>query len=148
LCDGDQGPPGHTISRAERRTPSWAAKHTPHQLCSDLISSPAHHHGEGSPRYGPHSPRLRKLTYGTGTLVKCDPSIKALILNIDKESGNRYVIEDLGDEEHLLVKNDQIHELKRRVQEARFLVRGLELPANASQEISRRIDTRKDEEEE
>jgi TFIIH basal transcription factor complex TTD-A subunit len=136
-----------SISRAERRTPSWAARHTPHQLCSDLISPPAHH-GEGSSRYGPHIARLRKLTYGTGTLVKCDPSIKALILNIDKESGNRYVIEDLGDEEHLLVKNDQINELKRRVQEARVLVRVLELPADASQEISRRIDTRKDEEEE
>lgn len=83
-----------------------------------------------------------------GTLVKCDPSIKALILNIDKESGNRYVIEDLGDEEHLLVKNDQIHDLKRRVQEVSALDRAVQLAAHTSQEISRRIETRKDEEEE
>lgn len=48
--------------------------------------------------------------------MKCDPSIKALILTIDKESGNKYVIEDLGDEEHLLVKNDRVAELKRTVQ--------------------------------
>ncbi|KAF9741681.1 hypothetical protein PMIN02_000650 [Paraphaeosphaeria minitans] len=66
-----------------------------------------------------------------GVLVKCDPSIKALILNLDKEFGNQYVIEDLGDEEHLLVKNDRIQELKRRVQE----------------EISKRIETKLDEEE-
>ncbi|KAL5418373.1 hypothetical protein PMIN03_001093 [Paraphaeosphaeria minitans] len=64
-----------------------------------------------------------------GVLVKCDPSIKALILNLDKEFGNQYVIEDLGDEEHLLVKNDRIQELKRRVQE----------------EISKRIETKLDE---
>ena len=80
--------------------------------------------------------------------MKCDPSIKALILNIDKDFGNRYVIEDLGDEEHLLVKNDQIHDLKRRVQEVGVLVRVVKLAANASQEISKRIETRKDEEEE
>ncbi|KAK3210115.1 hypothetical protein GRF29_44g1700848 [Pseudopithomyces chartarum] len=58
-----------------------------------------------------------------GTLVKCDPSIKALILAIDKDSGNKYVIEDLGDEEHLLVKNDKVAELKRTVQYVRFPVR-------------------------
>ena len=80
--------------------------------------------------------------------MKCDPSIKALILNIDKDTGNRYVIEDLGDEEHLLVKNDQIHDLKKRVQEVGILIRILDLVANASQEISKRIETRKDEEEE
>lgn len=91
---------------------------------------------------------LSKVTDRTGTLVKCDPSIKALILNLDKEASNQYVIEDLGDEEHLLVKNDRIQELKRRVQEVRIAVRSLEPLANTPQEISKRIETRKDEEEE
>ncbi|KAJ4295626.1 hypothetical protein N0V90_007639 [Kalmusia sp. IMI 367209] len=49
-----------------------------------------------------------------GTLVKCDPSIKALILEIDRREGNEYVIEDLGDEEHLLIKDVKIERLKHR----------------------------------
>ena len=57
--------------------------------------------------------------------MKCDPSIKALILTIDKESGNKYVIEDLGDEEHLLVKNDKVTELKRTVQHVRIPARAI-----------------------
>lgn len=90
---------------------------TSHQLFCNLIP-PASRHGESNPRYKHQKTRSRKSTDRAGTLVKCDPSIKALILNLDKESNNQYVIEDLGDEEHLLVKNDRIEELKRRVRDA------------------------------
>ena len=62
-----------------------------------------------------------RLTQQTGTLVKCDPSIKALILEIDRREGNEYVIEDLGDEEHLLVKDVKIERLKHRVHEVKAL---------------------------
>lgn len=45
-----------------------------------------------------------------GTLVECDPSIKSIIISIDKED-NEYIIEDL-DESHLVVKDNMVAKLK------------------------------------
>jgi len=50
----------------------------------------------------------------TGILVKCDASIKAMLVDIDSKSGNEYIIEEL-DEEHILVKETRINELKARL---------------------------------
>ena len=50
-----------------------------------------------------------------GTLVKCDASIKAMLLDIDSKHRNDFIIEEL-DEEHVLVKETKIAELKQRLQ--------------------------------
>ncbi|KAL7770406.1 hypothetical protein CFE70_000340 [Pyrenophora teres f. teres 0-1] len=54
------------------------------------------------------------LTTTAGILVKCDASIKAMLVDIDSKSGNEYIIEEL-DEEHILVKETRINELKARL---------------------------------
>ena len=51
-----------------------------------------------------------------GTLVKCDASIKAMLVDIDSKNNNEYIIEEL-DEEHILVKETKINELKARLNE-------------------------------
>ena len=48
-------------------------------------------------------------------LVECDPAIKAIILKIDEEDHN-YIVEDL-DEQTLVVKENQLNSLKRRLEE-------------------------------
>jgi len=50
-----------------------------------------------------------------GVLVKCDASIKAIIIKIDSDR-NDIIVEDL-DEEHLLIKSDKLAELKQRLSE-------------------------------
>ncbi|KAI1092637.1 RNA polymerase 2 general transcription and DNA repair factor tfiih component [Rostrohypoxylon terebratum] len=45
-----------------------------------------------------------------GTLVECDPSIKSIIISIDKQN-NDYIIEDL-DETHLVIKDNMVNQLK------------------------------------
>ncbi|KAI8950723.1 RNA polymerase 2 general transcription and DNA repair factor tfiih component [Xylaria longipes] len=50
-----------------------------------------------------------------GTLVECDPSIKSIIVNIDKEK-NDYIIEDL-DDSHLLIKDVMVGQLKAKLEE-------------------------------
>lgn len=52
-------------------------------------------------------------------LVKCDASIKAMLIDIDNNNRNEYIIEDLG-EEHLLVKETKLAELKGRLQEVGY----------------------------
>ncbi|EON68531.1 hypothetical protein W97_07789 [Coniosporium apollinis CBS 100218] len=49
-----------------------------------------------------------------GVLVQCDPSIKAILLKIDADSGNEYIIEDL-DEETLFVKESKVASLKEKL---------------------------------
>lgn len=49
-----------------------------------------------------------------GTLVKCDASIKAMLVDIDSKNNNEYIIEEL-DEEHILVKETRVNELKARL---------------------------------
>ncbi|KAH8724998.1 TFIIH subunit TTDA/Tfb5, partial [Phaeosphaeriaceae sp. PMI808] len=51
-----------------------------------------------------------------GTLVKCDASIKAMLIDIDSKNESVYIIQDL-DEEHLLVKETKVNELKARLNE-------------------------------
>ncbi|CBY00411.1 similar to RNA polymerase II transcription factor B subunit 5 [Plenodomus lingam JN3] len=55
-----------------------------------------------------------KAVRAAGTLVKCDASIKAMLVDIDSKNGNEYIIEEL-DEEHILVKETKVHELKSRL---------------------------------
>ncbi|KAF2020950.1 hypothetical protein BU24DRAFT_416610 [Aaosphaeria arxii CBS 175.79] len=50
-----------------------------------------------------------------GTLVKCDASIKAMLVDIDSKRNNEFIIEDL-DEEHVLVKETKVKELKQLLQ--------------------------------
>lgn len=54
-----------------------------------------------------------RLTF-SGTLVKCDASIKAMLVDIDSKNNNEYIIEEL-DEEHILVKETKVNELKSRL---------------------------------
>jgi len=49
-----------------------------------------------------------------GVMVKCDASIKAMLIDIDNKNNNDFIIEDL-DEEHLLVKEGKIMALKNRL---------------------------------
>lgn len=53
-----------------------------------------------------------------GTLVKCDASIKAMLVDIDSKNNNDFIIEDL-DEEHLLVKETKVAALKARLNQVR-----------------------------
>lgn len=52
---------------------------------------------------------------GAGVLVECDPAIKAIILKIDEENHN-YIVEDL-DDQHLVIKENQLNSLKKRLEE-------------------------------
>jgi TFIIH basal transcription factor complex TTD-A subunit len=49
-----------------------------------------------------------------GTLVRCDASIKAMLVDIDSKNNNEYIIEEL-DEEHILVKETKVNEIKSRL---------------------------------
>lgn len=46
--------------------------------------------------------------------MRCDASIKAMLVDIDSKNNNEYIIEEL-DEEHILVKETKINELKARL---------------------------------
>ncbi|EME46840.1 hypothetical protein DOTSEDRAFT_22862 [Dothistroma septosporum NZE10] len=52
-----------------------------------------------------------------GVLVKCDPSIKAIIHKINDQNNHDIIIEDI-DDEHMLVKNNRHEGLKRMLKEA------------------------------
>ena len=54
-----------------------------------------------------------------GTLVKCDASIKAMLVDIDSKNNNDFIIEEL-DEEHILVMETKINELKSRLNQVRI----------------------------
>jgi TFIIH basal transcription factor complex TTD-A subunit len=45
-----------------------------------------------------------------GVLVECDPSIKAIIVKINKDD-NEYIVEDL-DDQHLVIKESMVNQLK------------------------------------
>lgn len=51
-----------------------------------------------------------------GTLVQCDPAIRAIILKIDSRSANSFVLEDL-DEGTLLVQENKVTALKQAINE-------------------------------
>jgi TFIIH basal transcription factor complex TTD-A subunit len=72
------------------------------------------HHGQSYQRFvSCFAPSLALLN-SPGTLVKCDASIKAMLVDIDSKNNNEYIIEEL-DEEHILVKETRINELKARL---------------------------------
>lgn len=50
------------------------------------------------------------LTASKGVMVQCDPSIRALILQIDSKTSG-IVLEEL-DDTHLLIKQDQVQYVK------------------------------------
>jgi len=54
------------------------------------------------------------MLISTGVLVECDASIKAIIVKINAENGNAYIIEDI-DDEHVLIQAAKHEELKARL---------------------------------
>jgi TFIIH basal transcription factor complex TTD-A subunit len=46
--------------------------------------------------------------------MKCDASIKAMLVDIDNKNNHEYIIEEL-DEEHILVKETMVNQLKARL---------------------------------
>lgn len=54
------------------------------------------------------------MLISTGVLVECDASIKAIIVKINSENGNVYIIEDI-DDEHVLIQASKHEELKARL---------------------------------
>ena len=60
-------------------------------------------------------PQDTSLSSSLGVLVRCDASIKAMLLDIDVKNRNEFIIEEL-DDEHLLVKESKVAELKQRLQ--------------------------------
>lgn len=57
-----------------------------------------------------------------GILVECEPSIKSIIINIDRQNHD-YIIEDL-DETHLVIKENMLARLKMNIEEVSFLLQG------------------------
>ncbi|KAL3482186.1 TFIIH subunit TTDA/Tfb5 [Aspergillus californicus] len=49
-----------------------------------------------------------------GILIECDPSVKAIILKYDEERHD-YIVEDLDDDRHLVIKESQLLNLKLRL---------------------------------
>jgi TFIIH basal transcription factor complex TTD-A subunit len=57
-----------------------------------------------------------KLTSLQGTLVQCDPSIKAIISKINEENGGLYISEDI-DDETCLINTKKLDELKQKLKD-------------------------------
>lgn len=53
-----------------------------------------------------------------GVLIECDPSVKAIILKYDEERHD-YIVEDLDDDRHLVIKESQLQNLKIRLGKVR-----------------------------
>lgn len=54
------------------------------------------------------------MVSSAGLLIECDPSIKSMILKYDEERHD-YIVEDLDDENHLVIKESQLQNLKVRL---------------------------------
>lgn len=63
---------------------------------------------------------LLALLSSAGILVECDPSIKAIILKIQSESGNDLIVDDL-DEQTLVVHPNKLPRLKELLEKVRLL---------------------------
>lgn len=59
-------------------------------------------------------PVLLLTLFLAGLLIECDPSIKSMILKYDEERHD-YIVEDLDDENHLVIKESQLQNLKVRL---------------------------------
>ena len=55
--------------------------------------------------------REAPITRIQGVLIECAPSIKAIINRIHEQHGHDIIIEDI-DDEHVLIKNGKLDELK------------------------------------
>jgi len=73
-----------------------------------------------------------------GSLVKCDASIKAMLVDIDSKNNNEFIIEEL-DEEHILVKETKINELKARLNEVSMAEKPSNSQANFMQMMRQRL---------
>ena len=62
----------------------------------------------------------RWLTPPPGVLVECDPSIKAIIIQIDNDNDHAFILEDLEDK-FLLVQESKLGELKLRLEDVSVL---------------------------
>ena len=60
-----------------------------------------------------------------GALVQCDPPQMAMIQEINRESGNAYIIEEINDTT-CLVKETKVEELKMRVKQRMDKAMGVE----------------------
>ncbi|KAF2726225.1 hypothetical protein K431DRAFT_299321 [Polychaeton citri CBS 116435] len=56
-------------------------------------------------------------TATAGVLVKCDPSIRAILMKIDNAHQNQIISEEV-DDDHLLIKNAKFDELKILLKQA------------------------------
>lgn len=54
--------------------------------------------------------------------MECDPSVKAIILKYDEERHD-YIVEDLDDDRHLVIKESQLQNLKDRLGQVRSVQR-------------------------
>ena len=61
---------------------------------------------------------METLTVDKGVLVECDPSIKAIINRINEQHNHDYIIEDI-DDEHVLIKNSKLDDLKELLKDVR-----------------------------
>lgn len=57
---------------------------------------------------------LSSVLISLGVLVECDASIKAIIVKINAEDHNAYIIEDI-DDEHVLIQASKHEQLKTRL---------------------------------
>ncbi|CAG8521235.1 4709_t:CDS:2 [Ambispora gerdemannii] len=51
-----------------------------------------------------------------GTILKCDPAVKQVILSMNNSEHKPFIIEDL-DETHLFVDTTHVERIKRRVEQ-------------------------------
>src|SRR5215471_14020250 len=58
--------------------------------------------------------------FETGVLIECDPSVKAIILKYDEEKHD-YIVEDLDDDRHLVIKESQLQNLKARLSQVCYV---------------------------
>lgn len=100
---------------------------SPSLLQPSVLSSPNinaikfDNHASRRERY-PNSPTsyLKCITdKKKGVLVECDPSVKAIILKYDEEKHD-YIVEDLDDDRHLVIKESQLQNLKERLGQVSF----------------------------
>jgi TFIIH basal transcription factor complex TTD-A subunit len=62
----------------------------------------------------PWAIELEGVLISSGVLVECDASIKAIIVKINAEDQNAYIIEDI-DDEHVLIQASKYAQLKARL---------------------------------
>ncbi|KAK6076060.1 RNA polymerase ii transcription factor b subunit 5 [Seiridium cupressi] len=71
-------------------------------------------------------PKARRVKGSKGVLIECDPSIKSIIMNIDSEY-NEYILHDL-DDTHLVIQENKVQDLKRRLDDVGFQITMLKPP--------------------